>query len=167
VETRIYRQIIKKFNYKFGRSADVDCWLRILKIKPIGVISKFLVDYRIWKQQDSFKDRTNIHKADFLNVLEYYLKNEKEMNLTLNDWKNYLILIYRDKIFRAYNALVQNKHKKAKQILSQIILRKMFSICLFRKKGIVLFVFVLILKFLSFINLFKNINLLNFKRFNN
>jgi glycosyltransferase involved in cell wall biosynthesis len=167
VETRIYRQMIKKFNYKFGRACDVDVWLRILKIKPIGVISKFLIDYRIWKQQDSFKDRTSIRKADFLNVLEYYLKNEKEINLTLNDRKNYYILIYRDKIFRAYNALVQNKYKKAKQILSQIILRKMFSICLFRKKGIVLFVFVLVLKVLIFMNLFKNTNLLNFKRVNN
>jgi glycosyltransferase involved in cell wall biosynthesis len=167
VETRVYRRIIKKFNYKFGRSSDVDVWLRILKIKPIGVISKFLVDYRIWKQQDSFKDRTNINKADFINVLEYYIKNEKGINLTSNDWRNYFILVYRDKIFRAYNALVQNKYKKAKQILSQIILRKMFSICLFRKKGIVLLVFVLILKALIFINLFKNTNLLNFKRVNN
>jgi hypothetical protein len=87
--------------------------------------------------------------------------------LTLNDWKNYFILIYRDKIFRAYNALVQNKYKKAKQILSQIILRKMFGICLFRKKGIALFIFILILKVLIFINLFKIINLLNFKRVNN
>ena len=167
VETRIYRKIIKKFNYKFGRSSDVDVWLRILKVKPIGVISKFLVDYRIWKQQDSFKDRTNINKADFLNVLEYYIKNEKGINLTSNDWKNYFILVYRDKIFRAYNALVQNKYKKAKKILSQIMLRKMLSICLFRKKGIVLFVFVLILKVLILINLFKNTNLLNFKRVNN
>lgn len=167
VETRIYRKIIKKFNYKFGRSSDVDVWLRVLKIKPIGVISKFLVDYRIWKQQDSFKDRTNIHKADFLNVLEYYLKNEKEINLSLNDWKNYFILIYRDKIFRAYNALVQNKYKKARQILSQIILRKLFSMFLFRKKSIPLFIFVLILKVLIFINLFKKINLLNFKMINN
>lgn len=167
VETRIYCKIIKKFNYKFGRASDVDVWLRILKVKPIGVISKFLVDYRIWKQQDSSKDRTNINKADFLNVLQYYIKNEKGINLTSNDWKNYFILIYRDKIFRAYNALVQNKYKKAKQLLSKIILRKMFSICLFRKKGIVLFIFVLILKFLIFTNLFKNNNLLNFKRINN
>ena len=100
-------------------------------------------------------------------MLEYYIKNEKGINLTSNDWKNYFILIYRDKIFRAYNALVQNKYKKAKQLLSKIILRKMFSICLFRKKGIVLFIFVLILKFLIFTNLFKNNNLLNFKRINN
>jgi hypothetical protein len=76
-------------------------------------------------------------------------------------------LIYRDKIFRAYNALVQNKYKKAKLILSQIILRKMFSIFLFRKKVIVLFVFAVILKVLIFIILLKNINFLNLKRVNN
>ena len=167
VETKIYRKIIKKFNYKFGRACDVDVWLRVLKIKPIGVISKILIDYRIWKEQDSYNDRTNIQKADFLNVIEYYLKNEKQINLTSNDWKNYSILIYRDKIFRAYNALVQNKYKKAKLILSQIILHKMFSIFLFRKKVIVLFVFAIILKVLIFINLLKNINFLNLKKNNN
>jgi len=100
-------------------------------------------------------------------LLEYYIKNEKGINLTSNDWKNYFILIYRDKIFRAYNALVQNKYKKARQILSQIILRKLFSMFLFRKKSIALFIFALILKALIFIDLFKNINLLNFKRINN
>ena len=85
VETRIYRKIIKKFNYKFGRASDVDVWLRILKVKPIAVISKFLVDYRIWKQQDSFKDRTNIHKADFLNVLEYVLVEVGETETETGD----------------------------------------------------------------------------------
>lgn len=164
VETRIYRKIIKKFNYKFGRASDVDVWLRVLKNKPIGVISKFLIDYRIWKNQDSHNDRINIKKADFLNVLEYYLKNEKQISLTSNDWKNYSILVYRDKIFRVYNALVQNKYKKAKQILSKIVLYQMLPTCLFRKKGIVLFVFALILKILVLINLFKNFNILNFKK---
>ena len=72
------REIIDRvgvFNWeKYATASDIDLYLRMAKIGPIGVIDEPLHNYRISDQQGSaqiFYQRTFL--AHFFNVLDYYI----------------------------------------------------------------------------------------------
>ncbi len=129
VKSRIYKKMIPFNEEKFGTSADLDMWLRILEKYPITVIDEKLMNYRISYQQGSYQlRRTRTEQADFFKVINHYLSIKYDtINIPIDILKKYELLIQVDKIRCAINFLTKNKPKEAKKLL-----RNSFSIELFK-----------------------------------
>jgi len=105
----------------FGRAADTELWLRILKNHPVGIIDEKLIHYRISKTRVSAKyNYLRTEESDFLKVADLYIKNGQ---FTGKDSVNArkLIMFRRgmDNIDRAVSYFIKGDFKKAVQLLKQ------------------------------------------------
>lgn len=111
----------------FGRAADVEMWLRILKEYPIGILDENLIKYRVGKNKDAVKyDYLRTKKADFFSVMDHYIKNfigqiESRLLRQYEYHKNY------DDVIRARNLLMKNEISEARKLLN-----KSFPLSIFR-----------------------------------
>lgn len=84
---------VGNFNTKFKSSADLDLWLRIAKIKNIGIINKKLHKYRISKDQGSIKlNKLRTELSDYHYVMDYYLANPNVKKDISNKFLKYYFL---------------------------------------------------------------------------
>ena len=78
VRTKIYKNYIKKFNFKnFGSSSDLDAWLRILEKYDIGIIKQNLISYTISEKQQTTQTRQFKNLPIFFKVMEKQFKKKK------------------------------------------------------------------------------------------
>ena len=128
VRGKIYKELMPFNEKKFGTSADLDMWLRILERQPIAIIDEKLMSHRVSKAQGSFYSRyLRTEQADFFKVIDYYLANKVDnMDISRNVLKKYEFLRSIDKIRCAVNYLIQGKKKCAKRLL-----KKSFSFYIF------------------------------------
>jgi len=105
------------FNWeKYATAADIDLYLRMARIGPIGVIDDILHQYRISDQQDSaqiFYQRTFL--AHFFNVMDDYISMPDVVKIIRKD----ALFIYKmrratDQIRCAINMLAQGRTAEAR-----------------------------------------------------
>ncbi len=78
VRTKIYKNYVKKFNFKnFGSSSDLDAWLRILEKYDIGIIKQNLISYTISEKQQTTQTRQFKNLPIFFKVMEKQFKKKK------------------------------------------------------------------------------------------
>jgi glycosyltransferase involved in cell wall biosynthesis len=146
--TELYRSEIRKWRGElFRTSADLDVWLRILQRGPIGIIPEALMRYRISSSQWSAKVRLGTRRADFFVVMDHYLAMEDvRAQLTIADLQNYERLEQRDKAMRAANAFLQDQQETARQLCSEVLLRRCFVDTLKSKRSLLVFMLVVYLR---------------------
>jgi len=128
VRNNIYKKLSSFDKDRFGTSADLDMWLRILERHPIAIIDEKLMNWRISNTQGSFSTRyLHVKQADFFRVMDCYLANKFDnIDISRNVLNKYEFLRSIDKIRCAVNYIIQGKEKYAKRLL-----KKSFSFCIF------------------------------------
>lgn len=107
-------------NKKSKSSSDLDTWLRISKLYPIGILQKPLLNYRISESQGSFllkAGRTT--PADFFQVIDNHLAELDDRSIYRKELKFYNLLKSNDMTICSVNLLRQGKTTEAKIILKQ------------------------------------------------
>jgi len=129
VKSKIYKELAPFNGDRFGTSADLDMWLRILQICPIAILNEYLIKHRVSNTQGSFQLRyLRTEQADFFKVMDCYLSVKiGNMNIPKNVLNKYEFVRSIDKIRCAINNLIKGKEKDAKRLL-----KKSFSNDIFR-----------------------------------
>lgn len=122
VRTQIYQQEIGGWRgEQFGWGADLDVWLRILQIHPIGHIPEQLIRYRISNAQFSARVRLDTERGVLFRVLDHYIGQDRvRAVLDRNDLRNYRWLERRDRVMRALNLFLADRRQEARQLLGDI-----------------------------------------------
>ena len=161
MSTREIIDRVEGFNWeKYATAADIDLYLRMVKVGPIGVIDEPLHKYRISNQQASaqfFHQRTFL--AHFFNVLDDYISMPAVERVIQKD----SLSLYRmrraaDQTRCAVNMLVQGKVAEAQTTLIQAlkyahIIKSLKMITLKRPQEFALFGVGFILLSLSYLGL--------------
>lgn len=107
---------------KFKSSADLDVWLRIAQLHPVGLLPMPLMRYRISKFQFSAQVRQQIERADFFLVTDYYLAQEEvRRQLDETDLMHYRWLQRTDGVRRALSLFVLDRVKEANQLCGKVL----------------------------------------------
>ena len=104
-KTEVYKTNIKTWNgTDFKTSADLDVWLRLSKIGPIGFLNEKLINYRVAPASISYNlKKIRTHRHDIFLVLDHYLNGKKSAY--------YDFLELKDHALRTYNNLnITNKN---------------------------------------------------------
>ena len=143
VRSEIYKELAP-FNYeRFGTSADLDMWLRILERHPIAILDEKLMSWRVSNKvivkieevylkvkptQRSYLRYLRTEEADFFKVMDYYLSvKSDDLDIPQSALNKYELLRSRDNIRRAMNHLIKGQSQDAKKLL-----RKSFSSRVFK-----------------------------------
>jgi glycosyltransferase involved in cell wall biosynthesis len=120
--TSVYQDDIKSWRGElFGSSADLDVWLRMLQLGPVGILAETNMSYRISRVQGSANVRLTTERAAFFWVLDHYLAQPGFRSLlAAADLVNYQRLERRDRIMRAVNALLHDQPADAAALCSDI-----------------------------------------------
>jgi len=123
VRTQIYQNEVKFWRGDlFKSSADLDVWLRISKIYPVGFLLGPLMSYRISKFQFSSGVRNHTEKWDFHLVTDYYLAQENVQAIINDvDRMHYRWLERTDKVRRAINLFLLNRISEAHRLCDDVI----------------------------------------------
>lgn len=114
-----YKKNIKRWDYRFGMSSDLDLWLRFLIKSKVIFLNEVLVKTTIGKNQASFVEKNKLTRSDFFKVIFFYLKKNK-VKLNNEDKNNFNILIQRENVRKIINLWVQKKFHKAKKLSGEI-----------------------------------------------
>ncbi len=125
----------------FGSSADLDVWLRISKIGPVGILPLKLMQYRISPHQGSEKVRQETQRAAFFAVIDYYLEMPGVRGLLSNhDMTNYERLECRDRAMRAANALIVGDLIYAAKLCPDLMNVKTVRAAVATRRGLVVWI---------------------------
>lgn len=155
VRTEVYQNDIQAWRGNlFNSSADLDVWLRILLLGPIGILPKKLMRYRISSRQESVRVRMNSARADFFKVIDYYLAlKEVRSILSLQDFKNFEGLERRDLVMRSVNLLVSGETQSAMELCPPIFAIDLWLDALQGRRGLGVLIATLCLKVMPVIGL--------------
>ncbi len=105
---------------KFRTSADLEMWLRIAEKYPIGILNKKLVDYRVGGGGGRLYNKLRIDKADFFDVIEYFMKKESmARKIDKRFLRQYDCQKYFDETLVAMNFLIKEDQKSAKELINK------------------------------------------------
>ncbi|MGA9187253.1 MAG: glycosyltransferase [Methanosarcina sp.] len=129
----LYKEL-SPFNVeKFGTSADLDMWWRILEKCSITVLNEKLMNYRISKTQGGFSyNYLRTDEADFFKVIDYHLSTKVHTikNIPDSALNNYELHRYADNVTRAVNYINEGQTQNAKKLLKQSISTEIFKAAL-------------------------------------
>jgi glycosyltransferase involved in cell wall biosynthesis len=157
-KTNIYTNIIKEWNSKsFKTSADLDVWLRFSQHKEIGVINKYLMNYRLSDSSYSYKNaKLRIEKHDMFLVLDYYISKLEQYNS-----RYYNLLILKDNMEIVFNKLVKKDYSISIYKLDVFNIDNLVN-GLKNKRLFKFYLFSVVIKFILIFKLEKNENIINF-----
>ena len=127
----VYREHVGIWDGKrFGSSADLGVWLRILEKYRIGIIPEPLIRYRMSPGQGSVVlNRLRTAPADYFRVIDHYLAQEWVKGLvTPESMAQYQIQESRDLHARAKNALIIGDRELARKLSSEAWKPALFAI---------------------------------------
>lgn len=166
--TSVYQQNIKSWRGElFGPSGDLDVWLRMLQLGPIGILPGATMRYRISSSQWSANVRLDTRRAAFFTVMDYYLAQPDVCKLvTAEDMVNYGRLERRDQVMRAANALLRGEPQLAQELFPNVFSRDALKAALQTKRGLGVFLLGLYLKVMLGLRLdgLARISLVHLKR---
>jgi glycosyltransferase involved in cell wall biosynthesis len=120
--TDVYQHEIRSWRGEmFSSSADLDVWLRIAQLHPVGILPMPLMRYRISNSQWSAGVRLQTEQADFFRVIDHYLgQSDIRAILVKRDIQNYAELERRDSVMRAINFFLMGKTGAVRALLGDI-----------------------------------------------
>jgi GT2 family glycosyltransferase len=124
----LYKELAPFDGQRFGTSADLDMWLRILEKGPIAVLEQKLMNYRVSTTHGSYEWRfSRTEEADFFKVMDYYL-SVKSRGLTIprSGVDRYEFQRSLDKIMRAMNHLNKGESPEARRLLRESVSTRAF-----------------------------------------
>ena len=116
---KFYKKNIKKWDYRFGMSSDLDLWLRFLNKTKVIFLNEVLVKTTIGKNQVSYVEKNKLTRSDFFKVIFFHLKKNK-LKLNNEDKNNLNTLIQRENIRQIINLKIKKKFHKAKKLNGKI-----------------------------------------------
>lgn len=157
VRTQVYQQEIKRWQgEQFKTSADLDLWLRILQLHPVGYLPERLMRYRISNSQWSAKVRLGTERADFFLVTDHYLAQQPvRALLDATDLGNYRLLERRDRVMRAANLLITGHPEQASELVHDILSRDALMAALKSKRGALVFLLGVYVRLLTLLGLHR------------
>jgi glycosyltransferase involved in cell wall biosynthesis len=115
----VYKELAP-FNYeRFGTSADLDMWFRVLERYTIAVLDEKLMCYRISKSQGTYAiNRFRTSEADYFKVMDFYLaKKFKIEEIPKSIINNYELQKMRDKRNCAMSYLYKGQPTEGRTLL--------------------------------------------------
>lgn len=133
--TAIYRDHVQVWDgERFGTSADLWVWLRILERFPVGILLEPLMRYRLSAGQGSVQvNHLRTGPSNFSKVIDHYLAQEWVAPLVDPVRReDYLVHDIRDRLKRARNCLITGDHLLARQLTGKAWSRERFRLTLVR-----------------------------------
>jgi len=122
IKTQIYIKMAPFRNELFFSASDLDMWLRAAEISPIMIINENLINYRLSKNQGTFRlNHLRTKEADFFKVLDYHLSKVRN-TVEIPEYASKLYNIHRlnDSLLRARNYLIKLEPKKFWHLMKEI-----------------------------------------------
>jgi glycosyltransferase involved in cell wall biosynthesis len=128
VRGKLYKELAPFDGDKFGTSADLDMWLRILEKAPIAVLDEKLMSYRISTTHGSYQFRyLRTEEADFFKVMDYHLSLKRGvLDIPRSVLNKYEFQRSLDKIIRAMNHVKKGESAEAKRLLRESVSTRAF-----------------------------------------
>lgn len=128
VRGKLYKELAPFDGERFGTSADLDMWLRILEKGPIAVLDEKLMSYRISTTHGSYQFRFfRTEEADFFKVMDYHLSLKSGvLGIPRGVLNKYEFQRSLDKIMRAINHLNKGESPEAKRLLRESVSTRAF-----------------------------------------
>lgn len=129
VESELYKKLVPFNVEKFGTSADLDMWLRILEEQPITILDEKLMSYRISYTQGTYQlGYVRTEQADFFKVIDYYLSVKSDaLNIPCSTLNRYELRRSIDNIRCAVNCLAEGQSQDAKKLLKESFSANIFK----------------------------------------
>jgi uncharacterized Zn-finger protein len=129
VRSQLYKELAPFDVERFGSSADLDMWLRLLERCPIAILDERLMCYRLSKTQGSYQlSYLRTEQSDFFRMMDYYLSVKSGvLDIPHNALNKYEFRRSLDNIRCAANYLIKDQPREAKKLL-----RKSFSATILR-----------------------------------
>ncbi|MEM3362579.1 MAG: glycosyltransferase [Candidatus Anstonellaceae archaeon] len=160
------KEIIDKvgmFRYeKYATASDIDLYLRMAKIGPIGVINKPLHKYRLNSPTTQKLLYRRTFSAHFFDVMDDYLIEVNNKNIVNKESLSvYKMLKATDRIYCIINMIIKDEISQPRKILINAFkLEDIFTAVKIKSKKIIFFIIGFLVILLSFIGLDKPICLL-------
>ncbi|MGA2670015.1 MAG: glycosyltransferase [Dehalococcoidia bacterium] len=128
VRGKLYKDLAPFDGDRFGTSADLDMWLRILKKGPIAVLDEKLMSYRVSTTHGSYQFRFfRTEEADFFKVMDYHLSVESGvLDIPRSILNKYEFQRSLDKIIRAISHLNKGESAEARRLLRESLSMRAF-----------------------------------------
>ncbi len=128
VRSELYKQLVPFDAERFGTSADLDMWLRILERHTVTILEDKLMHYRISKSQGSYKfGYLRTQPADFFKVMDYYLSAKSNMlHISRSALNRYEFSRSMDRVRCAENHVIMGQLQDAKRLLRKSFSRNVF-----------------------------------------
>jgi glycosyltransferase involved in cell wall biosynthesis len=128
VRGKLYKKLAPFDINRFGTSADLDMWLRILQEAPIAVLDEKLMSYRFSTTRGSYQWRFfRTEETDFFKVMDYYLSvNSSVLDIPDSVLNKYEFQRSLDKIIRAMNHLNMGESAEVKRLLRESLSARAF-----------------------------------------
>lgn len=128
VRGKLYKELAPFDIQRFGTSADLDMWLRILEKGPIAVLDEKLMSYRVSATHGSYQwPFVRTEEADFFRVMDYYLSVRSGiMDIPRGVLDTYEFQRSLDKIVRAINHLNKGESAEARRLLRESVSGRAF-----------------------------------------
>ena len=128
VRGKLYKELAPFNGERFGTSADLDMWLRILEKGPIAVLDEKLMNYRVSTTHGSYQwPFVRTEEADFFKVMDYHLSVKSGvMDIPRSVLDKYEFQRSLDKIVRAINHLNKGESAEAKGLLRESVSARAF-----------------------------------------
>jgi glycosyltransferase involved in cell wall biosynthesis len=143
VRSKIYKELAPFNDERFGTSADLDMWLRILEKHPIAILNEKLMNWRVSKKvivkigemyykvkpaQKSNLRYLRTEEADFFKVMDYYLSVKSgDLDIPNSALNKYELFRSGDNIRCAMNHLIKGQSEDAKKLLKESFSIKVFK----------------------------------------
>ncbi|KFD40801.1 hypothetical protein HX99_04225 [Peptococcaceae bacterium SCADC1_2_3] len=128
VRSEIYKELTP-FDYeRFGTSADLDMWLKVLEKHPIAILDEKLMSWRRNKIQGSYLyNYLRTEQADFFKVMDFYLSKENDdLKIPQSALSRYELQRTVDNITRSVNFIFKSQPQDAKKLLKKSLSSRVF-----------------------------------------
>ena len=141
VRSEIYTKLAPFDDERFGTSADLDMWLRILERHQIAILDEKLMSWRVSNkvivkiEEVYFKvnpTQRNLRylrtdKTDFFKVMDFYLSRETDdLKIPKSALNRYELQRTVDNITRSVNFILKSQPQEAKKLLKKSLSSRVF-----------------------------------------
>jgi glycosyltransferase involved in cell wall biosynthesis len=128
VRGKLYKELAPFDIQRFGTSADLDMWLRILEKGPIAVLDEKLMSYRVSTTHGSYQwPFVRTEEADFFKVMDYHLSVKSGvLDIPRSVLNKYEFQRSLDNIMRAINHLNKGELAEARRLLRESLSTRVF-----------------------------------------
>lgn len=129
VRSKIYKDLAPFNDDKFGTSADLDMWFRILERRPIAILDEELMSWRVSETHGSYLyNYLRADEADFFKVMDFYLSRETDdLKIPKGDLNIYELQRTIDDITRSVNFVLKSQPQDAKKLLKKSLSFRVFK----------------------------------------